>query len=63
MKDEIKEILDSIRDTRLDYVGTNGCLYQDLDRKELNLLLDYITNLQDDLEVYKNLVDKKCEGN
>lgn len=46
MKDEIKEILDCIKDRTRDYVGMNGCLYQDLEREELNLLLNYITNLQ-----------------
>ena len=63
MKDEIKEILKCIKDKKRDYVGINGCLYQDLDRKELDLLLDYITNLQEENERLlktQEMYEKKC---
>lgn len=43
---EIEYLLNEMKDTTLDYVGTNGCLYQDLERKELNLLLSYIEQLE-----------------
>ncbi len=55
MNGEIKEkelnyLLNELKDNSLDYVGTNGCKYQDLTREEINLLLDCITNLQEELD-------------
>ena len=46
MNDEIKEVLEDIDNKECYYVGTNGCLYQDLTKEELLLIKDYITNLQ-----------------
>lgn len=57
MNNDIKEILEDIKDKTRDYVGVNGCLYQDLDREELDLLLEYITNLQEEKDKYKRYVD------
>lgn len=50
MNDEIKEILDKLKDKDNDIKGINFLKYQDLTRGEINLLLDYITNLQQDNE-------------
>ena len=46
MNKELKYLLKKIKNITQDYVGINGCLYQDLSRKELDLLLNYVTNLQ-----------------
>lgn len=46
MNKELEYLLSEIKDSSQDYVGTNGCKYQDLLREELDLLLNYITNLQ-----------------
>ena len=55
---EIEELLNTMKDKECDYVGTNGCLYQDLERKELNLLLSYIEQLENNrdkaIEYMKN---------
>ena len=61
MKDEIKEILEGIKDKKRDYVGTNGCLYQDITKEELMIIKDYITNLQEELKEYKMLFDAFSE--
>lgn len=58
MDKEIKYLLEEIKDNTYDYVGTNGCLYQDLSREELNLLLEYISNLQNQVQKYKEVIDK-----
>ena len=58
MDKEIKYLLEEIKDNTYDYVGTNGCLYQDLSREELNLLLEYISNLQNQVQKQKEVIDK-----
>lgn len=58
MNKEIKYLLEEIKDNTQDYVGTNGCLYQDLLREELNLLLDYINNLEQQVKKQKEVIDK-----
>ena len=61
MDKEIKYLLEEIKDNTYDYVGTNGCLYQDLSREELNLLLKYISNLQNQVQKQKEIIDKAIE--
>lgn len=61
MDKEIKYLLEEIKDNTHDYVGTNGCLYQDLSREELNLLLEYISNLQNQVQKQKEVIDKAIE--
>lgn len=46
MSDKIKEMLEDIDNKEYYYVGTNGCLYQDLTKEQLLLIKKYITNLQ-----------------
>ena len=58
MDKEIKYLLEEIKDNTYDYVGTNGCLYQDLSREELNLLLNYINNLEQQCKQQKEVIDK-----
>ena len=58
MNKEIKYLLEEIKNNTYDYVGTNGCLYQDLSREELNLLLEYISNLQNQVQKQKEVIDK-----
>ena len=58
MDKEIKYLLEEIKDNTYDYVGTNGCLYQDLSREELNLLLEYISNLQNQVQKQKEVIDR-----
>ena len=61
MDKKIKYLLEEIKDNTYDYVGTNGCLYQDLSREELNLLLEYIYNLQNQVQKQKEIIDKAIE--
>lgn len=61
MNREIKYLLEEIKDNTQDYIGTNGCLYQDLLREELNLLLGYISNLQNQVQKQKESIDKVIE--
>lgn len=49
MNNEIKEILDNLKNKDNDIKGINFLKYQDLTRGEINLLLDYITNLQQEI--------------
>ena len=65
MKDEIKEILDDIKDTVDTYVKScdykeNDIIYDEVNFsvKQWNELLDYITNLQEEYEKEHYLVDK-----
>lgn len=58
MNKEIKYLLEEMEDNTQDYVGTNGCLYQDLERDELNLILDYIFNLQNQVKKQKEVIDR-----
>ena len=58
MDKEIKYLLEEIKDNTYDYVGTNGCLYQDLSREELNLLLNYINNLEQQCKKQREVIDK-----
>ena len=50
MNDKIKEMLEDIDNKKCYYVGTNGCLYQDLTKEQLLLIKKYITNLQQELQ-------------
>ena len=61
MNKEIKYLLEEIKDNTYDYVGTNGCLYQDLSREELNLLLKYINNLEQQCKKQKEVIDRAIE--
>ena len=61
MDKEIKYLLEEIKNNTYDYVGTNGCLYQDLSREELNLLLNYINNLEQQCKKQKEVIDKLKE--
>lgn len=68
-KDEIKEILDYLANKDNDLKGINFLRYQDLTRGQINLLLDYITNLQqenerlqEDYNKAMDLVDKGVEN-
>ena len=61
MDKEIKYLLEEIKDNTYDYVGTNGCLYQDLSREELNLLLEYISYLQNQVQKQKEVINKAIE--
>lgn len=46
MNKEIEYLLNEMKDTTQDYIGTNGCKYQDLLREEIDLLLSYIEQLE-----------------
>ena len=50
MNKEIKEILNNLKNKDNDIKGINFLKYQDLTRGEINLLLDYISNLKLDIE-------------
>ena len=52
MKDEIKEILEWLSDNDI-YVEDNGYQYKRISLRETKLLLDYITNLQEENEFLK----------
>lgn len=58
MNKKLKYLLEEIKDTTLLYIGTNGCLYQDLLREELNLLLSYIDKLQQENKKQKEVINK-----
>lgn len=61
MNKELKYLLEELEDTTNDYVGTNGCLYQDLLREEINLLLNYINVLEQQVKKQKEVIDKAIE--
>lgn len=61
MNKELKYLLEEMKDATLDYIGTNGCLYQDLEREELNLLLGYIDKLQQENKRQKEVINKAIE--
>lgn len=52
---EIKYLLNEMKDTTQDYIGTNGCKYQDLLREEIDLLLSYIEQLEEENKYLKQL--------
>lgn len=54
MNKEIEYLLNEMKDTTQDYIGTNGCKYQDLLREELDLLLSYIEQLEKKIDQYEN---------
>ena len=58
MNKELQNLLEDMEDNTQDYVGTNGCLYQDLERDELNLILDCISNLQNQVKKQKEVIDR-----
>lgn len=45
MNKELEYLLNEIKDSSQDYIGTNGCRYQDLLREELDLLVNEIERL------------------
>jgi len=47
----INKLLETIKDTSRDYVGINGCLYQDISREELDLIVNEIERLNN--RIYK----------
>ena len=53
MNDEIKEILDWLKDEDI-YIEDYGYQYKRISLRETKLLLDYITNLQQKIEQYEN---------
>lgn len=55
MSEELKYLLSEIKDSSQDYIGTNGCRYQDLLREELDLLVNEIERLN-------NIIGTKDEG-
>lgn len=60
---EIKEILNCIdNNVKNYYVGTNGCLYQDLTKEQLLLIKNYITNLQKENEKLKRELKSKPDN-
>ena len=54
MSEEIKEILDYLK-------IENGTIGSELSYEETHLLLDYITNLQEENEMYKKELEKAIE--
>ena len=50
----INKLLETIKDTSRDYVGINGCLYQDISREELDLIVNEIERLN-------NIINKAIE--
>ena len=47
----INRILNDIEDETCYYVGTNGCLYQDLEKEELYAI-------KNEIDKYKEVIDK-----
>lgn len=60
MKDEINEILEWLSDKDI-YLEDNGYLYKRISLGETNLLLDYITNLQDENNHLKQNKERTLE--
>ena len=60
MKDEIKEILDYLKDDNWDYYPSDGIPYKVFLMEERDKLLDYITNLQEENERLKDLYRRTC---
>ncbi len=62
MNDEIKEILDYLQD-KDNYIEELGVAYKriHINNGDLNLLLDYITNLQQENERLKSRIEKAVE--
>jgi hypothetical protein len=61
MSDEIKEILEWLSDKDI-YLEDNGYLYKRISLGETNLLLDYITNLQEKYERMKENAEILSNG-
>ena len=55
----IDEILKDIDKEECYYVGTNGCLYQDLDKKELLAIKQEIERLQNIIDTLEEMCKKK----
>ena len=62
MNKKIKEILDYLKNKENDIKGINFLKYQELTRGEIDLLLDYITNLKQENERLKE-ANKVLEEN
>ena len=52
----INRILNDIEDETCYYVGTNGCLYQDLEKEELYAI-------KNEIDKYKEVIDKAISNN
>ena len=59
LNNEIKEILDFLKD-KDDYIEEYGYEYKRISLEDTKILLDYITNLQEELERLKDLYRKTC---
>ncbi len=58
MSEEIKEILDRLENCdNYKYRNDNGLSYKEIEGWEIDLLKDYITNLQEKVDQYENLED------
>lgn len=58
MSEEIKEILDRLENyDNYKYRNDNGLSYKEIEGWEIDLLLDYITNLQEKVDQYENPED------
>lgn len=58
MNDEIREILEHLKNEYWRNFPEDGTPYKVLYMEEVDLLLDYITNLQKENEDYKSRVEK-----
>jgi hypothetical protein len=58
MTNEIKEILDYLKDDSM-FIDDEDGIRKEITLDESNLLLDYITNLQDKLKWYENIDPNK----
>ena len=56
MKDEIKEILDYLKDENWSYYPCDGIPYKVFLMEERDKLLDYITNLQQENQKNKKII-------
>ena len=61
MKDEIKEILNYLKDDKWDYYPSDGIPYKVFLMEERDKLLDYITDLEEDNYVYHQLMKMQNE--
>lgn len=59
---DIDKLLKKIKDTKRDYVGINGCLYQDLTREELNLIIKEIDRIDKAIERLEELQNEIFDG-
>lgn len=58
MSEELEYLLNEIKDSSQDYIGTNGCRYQDLLREELDLLVNEIERLHSIIKEVREYMNK-----